>query len=124
MASRVNRDTVSIIKGRVPLHLSSSAGGSNGTHHCCEKGSDAEKLAVELHALNGLCGLMGGLKPLSVPRLASKGGKLGESRVVCIPQMIRGLVRSRIVLVGVFHCLSHWAQSLMVSHASSALNTL
>ncbi|GKA80912.1 hypothetical protein Tco_0787604, partial [Tanacetum coccineum] len=52
-ASRVNRDTVSTIKGRVPLHLSSSVGDSNGTHHCYEKGSHAEKLVVELYAPNG-----------------------------------------------------------------------
>ncbi|GJS46534.1 hypothetical protein Tco_0596655, partial [Tanacetum coccineum] len=38
------------IKGRVPLHLSSSTGDSNGTHHCGEKESHAEKLVAELHA--------------------------------------------------------------------------
>ncbi|GKB70325.1 hypothetical protein Tco_0931737 [Tanacetum coccineum] len=58
----------------VPLHLSSSAGDSNGTHHCCEKGSHVEKLVVELYAPNG--GLMGGSGPLSFPRLASKDGQL------------------------------------------------
>ncbi|GKE94124.1 hypothetical protein Tco_1578979, partial [Tanacetum coccineum] len=34
------------IKGRVPLHLSSSAGDSNGTYHRGEKESYVEKFVV------------------------------------------------------------------------------
>nr|GEX64274.1 hypothetical protein [Tanacetum cinerariifolium] len=36
--------------------------------------------------------LVGGSWPLSSPRLSSKDGQLGKSRVVYIPQMMGGLV--------------------------------
>ncbi|GJR38139.1 hypothetical protein Tco_1213823 [Tanacetum coccineum] len=49
---------------------------------------------------------------------------LGKSWAVYIPQMMGGPAGSKIMLAGFFHCLSHWAQSSMVSHASPALNLL
>ncbi|GJU62090.1 hypothetical protein Tco_1243925 [Tanacetum coccineum] len=42
------------IKGKVPLHLSSSAGDSNGTYHRDEKEPYVEKFVVEGLALNGV----------------------------------------------------------------------
>nr|GEU58402.1 retrovirus-related Pol polyprotein from transposon TNT 1-94 [Tanacetum cinerariifolium] len=68
------------IKEKVPLHLSSSMGDSNGTHRCCAKESNVKKVVVELYASNGLGGLMGGSRPLSSPKLISKDGQLDDSR--------------------------------------------
>nr|GEV10875.1 transposase, Ptta/En/Spm, transposase, Tnp1/En/Spm-like protein [Tanacetum cinerariifolium] len=81
------------------------------------QGFGSSTLEISLELRNRTCGILCGLGLSTLSSIISRS-PIGSSYAS------NHDLHLEIVLVGFFYCLSHWAQSLMVSHASSALNPL